>query len=220
MRRLIIVRVLLTFSAAMLDARQGVATTFTNAGSITINDYAAATPYPSSILVSGLGGSIGDVNVSLNGLSHPYPSDISILLVGPSSQRLLLMSHCGDAYSASSLNLTFDDSAPSLMPVSAPLQSGSFRPSQYFTVPTFPAPAPAGPYGTTLSVFDGSNPNGTWSLFVIDTAFLHVGLISGGWSLDLATVPEPSSLVLFGPALMIWLVRVRGRTCRGQERLF
>lgn len=44
----------------------------------------AATPYSSTIEVSGVSGSIVSVVVRLNGLSHTFPDDLDIVLVGPS----------------------------------------------------------------------------------------------------------------------------------------
>lgn len=186
-----------------------VSATFSNPGTIVISDHTAATPYPSSILVSGLAGSVSDVYVTLTGFSHTYTSDVNILLQGPFSPSLLLMSHAGSG-TTSSLNLTFDDSAPSPLPQSGLLQSGIFDPTQYGSV-TLPAPAPAGPYNTALSSFNGSNPNGTWSLFVFDDAFADVGAIMGGWSLAITTVPEPSTWALLSLGLPALLVARRRR---------
>jgi hypothetical protein len=47
----------------------------------------------------------------------------------------------------------------------------------------FAAPAPAAPYGTTLSVFNGSNPNGQWKLWIEDLYNGDLGQLAGGWSL-------------------------------------
>jgi hypothetical protein len=60
----------------------------------------------------------------------------------------------------------------------------------------FPGPAPMGPYNTPAptgaatfgSVFDGTNPNGTWSLYVFDDAAMDSGTIAGGWELDITLV--------------------------------
>ncbi len=47
--------------------------------------------------------------------------------------------------------------------------------------------APPSPWGSTLSVMNGSNPNGFWYLFVQDDKPLDVGMINGGWSVALTT---------------------------------
>ena len=47
--------------------------------------------------------------------------------------------------------------------------------------------APSGPYGSTLGVMNGSNPNGDWFLFVQDDAPLDVGIITNGWMLSLTS---------------------------------
>lgn len=57
-------------------------TTFTNPMSIAINDNSTATPYPSTIAVSGLL-SIMNINVRINSITHNFPDDVGILLVGP-----------------------------------------------------------------------------------------------------------------------------------------
>ena len=68
--------------------------------------------------------------------------------------------------------------------------------SNYGAVPTFPAPAPAGPYTMALPL--STNINGTWDLYVIDTAANSRGVIAGGWSLHYVTdirVPATQTLV-------------------------
>ncbi|HEV8254485.1 MAG TPA: proprotein convertase P-domain-containing protein, partial [Vicinamibacteria bacterium] len=143
--------------------------TFSNAGAITIPAGApvatsgAATPYPSTIAVSGLTGTVSKVTVKLTGLSHTFPGDIDILLVGPGGQKLLLMSDVGGGTDAVNATLTFDDAAPA---IGATVVPGTFSPTNSGTGDVLPAPAPAGPYPDPqrLSVFNGGDPNGAWSL--------------------------------------------------------
>ena len=54
-----------------------------------------STPYPSTISVGGLGTKVSDVNLSLTGLSHTFPDDIDMLLVGPGGQQATVMSDAG-----------------------------------------------------------------------------------------------------------------------------
>ena len=73
------------------------------------------------------------------------------------------------------------------MPDSTQILSGTYRPANYGTGDTFPAPAPAPPYGSLLADFNGINPNGKWQLFVTDDAGGDSGNIAGGWSLSFVT---------------------------------
>ncbi len=170
--------------------------TFSNTGSITIPNTGAANPYPSTISVSGIPGTITDVNVTIRGISHTYAGDIDILLVGPNGQNVMLMSDAGEGgYSISNLNFTFDSDASTSLPNSSSLSSGTYRPTNWdpYSGDTIFYPGPGqGSYGTLLDVFDGVNPNGAWSLYVVDDGYPDSGSISGGWSLTLTTVAAPT----------------------------
>jgi subtilisin-like proprotein convertase family protein len=188
--------------AALVGAAPASAAVFTNTATITIADEADASPYPSAIEVSGLGGTITDVNVTLTGVSHSYPDDINVLLAGPGGQNVILMSGTGGDPDVSSVTLTFDDSAGPL-PDEEQIVSGSYAPTIGATCGSCSfsggPPAPVAPYGTTLGVFNTTAPNGTWNLFVADDTAEDVGSISGGWSLDIATSGGPT-ITSFTPA--------------------
>jgi uncharacterized repeat protein (TIGR01451 family) len=158
-----------------------------NTTAISIPDHGIAGPYPSTITVSGLTGQVSRVTATLNGLSHGFVHDVNVLLVDPSNASVLLMAHTGGAHSVSNLTLTFDDRVSSPLPPTAALVTGTYQPGGYGTV-VFPGPAPAGPYGSTLSALNWSNPNGDWKLYVYDDSPGDSGSISGGWSLNLTTV--------------------------------
>jgi hypothetical protein len=161
-----------------------------------------AIPYPSTITVTGAPSHITDVTVTLNGFTYPSPGDLAVLLVGPTGARTFLFDGAGNGFPVSNLTLTFDDAAPTTLPFSSPLMSGTFRPNTFFPGDVFAPPAPPPPYATALATFDGQDPNGTWSLFVFKpiSAGTSAGSISGGFSLTITAtdLPEPSALALFG----------------------
>ncbi|HUS15219.1 MAG TPA: sialidase family protein, partial [Chloroflexia bacterium] len=160
--------------------------TFSNPAPITINDAGPASPYPSNITVAGAS-TVATISVSVTGLTHTWPDDIDMLLVGPNGGKVLLMSDAGGSNDVASVNLTFQDGSPAI-PDSAQIASGTYGPADYEAGDVFPAPAPAGPYGTSLNTaFVGSNANGTWSLYIVDDAGADVGSIAGGWSLTIGT---------------------------------
>lgn len=170
------------------------ATTFTNNNAIVIPDRGAASPYPSVIAVSGLTGQVTRATVTLNGLTHAFPDDVDVLLVGPQGQQLVLMSDTGGGRSVTNLALTFADAATAVLPDSDRLESGTFKPTDYEMGDVFPGPAPKGSRGTALSVFNGTGPNGGWSLYIVDDSTGDGGLIADGWSLTLETAVPVSPL--------------------------
>jgi hypothetical protein len=167
-----------------------------------------ATPFPSSIAVSGLAGTVTDVNVTLRSVTYEYNGlpDADVLLVAPGGKSVMVMSDaCGDDENfhpvSGSVTLTFDDQASGPIPADTPCSSGTFRSLDDDDDGEFPfhvadgiTDGPSPPAGTRpLADLNGIDPNGTWSLYVVDDypndpdASGQAGQLGGGWSLDLTT---------------------------------
>lgn len=154
---------------------------------ITIADYTSATPYPSVEFLSGYSGVVSKVTVVIKGLSHTWPEDIGMVLRGPDGTLVLLMAGVGGSFAISDVDFTIDDSGVP-MPVGAALVDGeSYAPTQSGVVPDLWPPGPASPYGVALSDFNGKDPNGAWSLWVVDWGSGATGSIEGGWNLIIDT---------------------------------
>ncbi|MFN0278168.1 MAG: Calx-beta domain-containing protein [Pyrinomonadaceae bacterium] len=157
---------------------------FSNPAVITILDNTRSSRYPSNIAVAGLTGTVTNVTATLVGVSHTFPDDIDIMLVGPGGQSVLLMSDAGGSSDISNVNLQFDDAAPVTVPDETQIVSGTFKPTNFDTTSdVFPTPAPTPGPISAMGVFNGTNPNGTWSLYVRDDTGLDLGSISGGWAI-------------------------------------
>ncbi len=170
---------------------------YSDAGGIAIASLGMANPYPSTIRISGVTAAVFQVTVILSNLTHAFPDDLDILLVGPSGQKSMLISDVGGGFAISNVTLTLDDNAASSLPATGQLSSGTFRPANFDPQsPAFPAPAPAGPYSTALSAFKGTDPNGVWSLYVLTEAAHNSGLIAGGWGLTISTLNPIADLVI------------------------
>ncbi len=175
-------------------------TSFPNPAPIMVPESGPSPTYPSTIdvpapatadLSVALPGRIRKLTVRLTNVTHTYPADLDIALVGPGGQAVMLMSDAGGGFPLSGVTLTFDDAAPVALPGAAPITTGTYKPTNLGAVPDtqFPAPAPPLPYGTSLSVFNGTDPTGTWKLFVRDDLAGDLGAIVGGWSLEIVTGP-------------------------------
>jgi subtilisin-like proprotein convertase family protein len=139
--------------------------------------------------------------------------------------------------------LTIDDAAASLLPDGGPLPSNAtcpggastgiaactFKPTSVnqFTNENFPAPAPgvfsfAAPFGvaTMMGTFGTGNPNGTWSLYIVDDETADTGRLNGGWDLVLTTSgPTAVSLASFAGTSTRAGVRLAWRTAAEQQAL-
>jgi subtilisin-like proprotein convertase family protein len=154
---------------------------FSNPASIAPPDHGAASP--SSIAVFGQA-AVTDVNVTLRNVSHTQPDDLDVLLESPTGIRVMLISDSGSTQDATNLNLVFDDSAASPPPDNNGLVSDTYKPFNYAGQTDEFVPAPTQP---DLAAFNGTDPNGTWKLYVADGSVVNgeTGAIAGGWSLEL-----------------------------------
>lgn len=175
---------------------------FRNSGAIVVQQTGSLTAdvYPSRILVTNAGAGLSKISVTISNLTMPDPDDLELLLVGPQGQNFVLLSDSGGtATPASNVTLTFSDDAASAVADNGPLVTGTFKPtSQNATAASFPLPAPAGPYthpapfgtATLTNTFGGTNPNGYWSLYVVDDVTRATPTaISNGWFITLQSTP-------------------------------
>src|SRR5262249_8229698 len=75
-----------------------------------------------------------------------------------------------------------------------------WKPSVYNPSPTFTNPAPAGPYNSVLSVFNGPIANGDWSLYANDDSQGDFGAVVGGWALNFAILNPVNQIADLLPA--------------------
>ncbi|MBD2140890.1 calcium-binding protein [Anabaena sp. FACHB-1250] len=158
--------------------------TFSNTNFISIPNYGTSNPYPSIINVSGTSGNLTKLTVTLTNLNHTYSGDIDVLLVSPTGANSILMSDVGGSSGLVNVTLTFDATATS----EAGISSGTYRPTNVGDSDSFPSPAPGGSHNADFSVFNGTNPNGEWRLYIFDDLGGDVGNVAGGWSISIETL--------------------------------
>jgi subtilisin-like proprotein convertase family protein len=159
--------------------------------------------YPATRTVSGQEGLITDLNVTIDGIWHQNPDDLDLLLVGPQGQKVILMSDACGSFGVKAFGWVWDDVAP------APMPNGDgtnvcgtrfHRPADYEPGDAWPTPAPPGPYSTSLSAFDRTNPNGEWRLFVYDDSSGNTGFFTNRFTLGITTDTTPPTVVSVSPA--------------------
>jgi uncharacterized delta-60 repeat protein/uncharacterized repeat protein (TIGR01451 family) len=188
------------------------------------NNPTPASPYPSSINVTGIASAVVKATVTISNLYHQLPSDIEMVVITPFT-NVLLMNDVGggNGQGVTNFTFTFDDAASNYLS-SNQLPNGvsvTNKPTPYIDeyvnvngsytnvtlflgnnwglLPVMPFPVPASPYATNLSVLSGAPANGPWALYVADTKILDYGAINGGWSVNLSTgnpVPAYTDLEL------------------------
>ena len=170
-----------------------------------------ANPYPSNITVSGLSGVVSSVSVTINNVQHDWARDIDILLVSPDGRKFIVMSDVGQGTGFDNpATVTLSDAGSALLTnMFEPIPSGAYKPTNHndgLNTDNFEAPAPGAPWNspaptgsaTFASVFNGADPNGTWSLYVMDDASSNSGAIAGGWCLEITTGAPQAGQFGFG----------------------
>ncbi len=198
-----------------------------NSGAVT-GTPSTATPYPLTINVASGVTTVGRVSATVK-LDAQWPDDVQLLLVNPSaSAKVLLMANVGgdNGNALSPDTLVFDDTGPTI-PDNTQLKSGTYKPTgatdadcdNQSNPSNFPAPAPAGPYGSALSAFNGSAAYGNWKLYAIDDCSLaNVGGSIVSWSVDI-TGPTAVTLRSFTAYRGAGGVRLRWRTAAETDAL-
>ena len=185
--------------------------TFSNPAPITIPDSGTATPYPSTINVSGLTGVVTKVTVTINDFNHTWPRDVGVALRGPGGQICVLFNNAiGGSGGVTNRTYTFDQAFPPLPTSGFPL-SGTYGPNNNSTTRTFAAPLPSPPYNSNLNIFNGlsgASVNGTWELFVQDFVGGDAGNINGGWSITIQTGTPDCTTTACGASAVLQNCRV------------
>ncbi|MFN6015725.1 MAG: proprotein convertase P-domain-containing protein, partial [Flavobacteriales bacterium] len=150
----------------------------------------------SVIAVSGAGTSLTSITVRIPNISHTWYDDLDIMLISPTGQRIILMSDCGGNNSGTgNRDYTFIQGGTALSDGAAPTASGNVSPTN-FGAETWPDGAPT---ITAMNQFTG-NPNGNWTLRVLDDGSGDTGCLTGGWSITIvATTPSTPPLCAATP---------------------
>src|SRR4051812_44801101 len=141
---------------------------FVNSSGMNIPASGVADAYPSAVDGSGMNGPITKLVLSIDKFSHTNVHDVNMLLVSPAGQKVLALSHVSGNRVVANVRISLRDDATYFLPQDFALWSEPLKPTGFAPAPSFPAPAPAGPYGATFSTFNGADANGTWSLYVFD----------------------------------------------------
>jgi subtilisin-like proprotein convertase family protein len=163
--------------------------------------------------VSGLAGSVTNIQLGLN-IGGGYNGDLYAYLAGPGGQLAILLNRVGVTganvfgYSDAGMNITLDGLAANNIHDygNSSLNGTTWAADGRNVNPQ----APGGVlYGTStldnLSVFQNTDPNGVWTLFIAD-------LSAGGGTANLTSsvltiiaVPEPQTWAMFGSGLAMLL---------------
>ncbi|MCY2987411.1 MAG: proprotein convertase P-domain-containing protein, partial [Planctomycetota bacterium] len=133
-------------------------------------DVVRAATLISSLDLTGFSGSVQDLDVVLD-VAHPSTQDLIVFLTSPTGTRVELFGEIG-GHGANFRQTRLDDEAALPIAAGAAPFTGRFRPGQ------------------ALSAFDGQDPNGIWTLEIVDTYPAQRGILEG-WGLSL-TFPSPA----------------------------
>jgi subtilisin-like proprotein convertase family protein len=161
----------------------GALATYTSPNVPTAIPDAGASPAVVNLSISGVPGTIADINVRVN-VTHTWDSDLVMQLVSPDGQTVVTLVNQRGGSGDNFTNTVLDDEAgASISTGSAPF-SGSFRPE------------------TPLAALDGLPIDGTWQLRISDLASVDVGTVTG-FQLDIVPQLYECATVTNSPDLSV-----------------
>lgn len=164
--------------------------------------------------LSGTTGTILDVSVTLD-ISGGYNGDYFGYLVSDAGYAVLLNRVGRDGsnpygLASSGMNVTFSENAASDIHLATAgfgsTLTGTYKSDGRTTSPYSVVSGDS--RSATLSSFTGGSANGTWTLLLADVSPVGEGSLNG-WTLQVATTPEPVTwaLIIFGTVLCGMTVR-------------
>jgi len=155
--------------------------------------------------------SVNSVTVSFS-TAHTWVGDLVITLTAPNGDNVDVIHRTGAAAGGAgdSSNAagpyTFDAAGADFTAAAAALPTGSNVPAGTYARFTNAIVGTPASDPDNYSVFNGDNLNGNWTLNVSDWAGADLGTL-GSWSMDITSVPEPTSLALLALGGLVALRR-------------
>ena len=199
---------------------QGLTSSYTNSPNAGITD-GSPVGLVQQFTVSGLGGSISNIQVTLD-ITGGFNGDLYAYLAGPQGQLAVLLNRPGITtgnpfgYGDAGMNITLDGLAMNNIHDYGSMSGYSLTGTTWAADGRNIDPQSAGSVfsaagtGANLSLFQNTDANGVWTLFIADlstgggTANLHNAILT------ILTVPEPQSVVMLiggGLIMGLWLRR-------------
>lgn len=145
---------------------QNVSYTFASTGSVAIPDLGSGSL---DLEAAGFpGGTISDINLTVD-IDHTFIGDIQLELTSPDGTTGII--YVPNACGSDVLNVTFDDESPNCFNLCADFGSGGSTRTLSCLGPAFTT--------DDLSIFDGENVSGTWTLFASDNFGFDSGVLNG-----------------------------------------
>jgi subtilisin-like proprotein convertase family protein len=144
----------------------------------------------STIAVAGAGTYVWDVNVTVN-ITHTFAADLDFTLTSPSGTVVTLSTDNGGGNDNVFNGTTFDDQANPGSPIPYVGQPNQTVDNTYANLTVAASLTPEEP----LAAFNGSDPNGTWTLKVVDDLGGDSGTINS-WSMEITTFPAAPTAVV------------------------
>ena len=197
----LVIAALVAGSLATAPGAGAIPGAYLDTSDITMPTSGPADRYPAEITVSGMPKGVATVHLGIHGFDHPAPEDVDVMVAAPGGQTVLLMSDVEASAPTSPVTLTFSSAATTGIPSAGPLATGTYLPTNVGSSDSFPFPAPSQTiWFSSLEAFHGTDPNGTWRLYVVDDDGSSPGGVIDAWTLVVTTVDPPATPVISAPA--------------------